>query len=185
MMGLLRRRVKALFLVSMMAGLATAMACGSDGAQGPAGPAGSAGPAGPTGAAGPAGAAGERGAIGPTGPAGSAGATGPAGAAGENGSNAAVLIHDSSNSVAGAVERLLSGTGIVILGGGFASGESVSITAGTTVLASATANTRGAFSAAATLPSALAIGPYTITATGNDTGAVYGVLLLVDKIPGN
>jgi hypothetical protein len=105
-----------------------------------------------------------------------------------NGSNAAVLIHDSSNSTAGAVEFLSAGTDIVILGGGFGDGEDVSISASGTVLASATTNSDGAFSASATLPSSFTVGPdsvFTVTASGEDTGDVYGVFLLVDKVPGN
>ena len=186
MVGLLRRRVKALFLVSMMVGLATAMACsGSDGEQGPKGDTGAAGPAGAAGADGPAGPEGPAGPIGSRGPAGPAGSEGPAG---DNGSNAAVLIHDSGNSVAGAVEFKLSGTDVVILGGGFGERESVSISSNDTVLASATTNSNGAFSSSATLPSSFVVGPssvFTVTVTGEDTGDVHGVFLLVDKVAGN
>ena len=206
MLGLLRSRVKALFLVSMMVGLTAAVACsGSDGSAGPrgeAGATGATGPAGAVGAAGPsgsAGAAGARGAAGATGSAGAAGAAGAngapgaPGAAGLNGSNAALIIHDSNNNVASAIEFRTGGTNVVILGAGFARGESVSITGKPSmidrVLTSATVNDHGAFMATVNLNDfGFAVAEdsvFTISARGETTGRIHGVILLVDKVVGN
>ena len=201
MLGLLRSRVKALFLVSLMVGLAAAVACssGDAGPQGPAGPAGAQGQQGPPGDPGQPGAAGlpglpgAQGNAGPAGPAGPSGPEGPAGPAGANGSNAAILVHDSANNVAGAVEFRVAGTSIDILGGGFSAGERVSVTAKPgsfdVLLTDTTANDHGAFMVSVQLtqsgftPAEDSV--FTVSASGEDTGRVEGVFILVDKVPGN
>ena len=204
MVGLLRSRVKALFLVSMMIGLAAAVACG-EGPAGPQGPSGQTGQTGPAGATGPAGPKGDPGlpglqgndgAQGPAGPAGAAGAAGADGAAGvdgANGSNAALMIHDSNNSVAGAVEFRTGGTNAVFLGGGFKAGERISVTGKPNrfdvLLADAVANDHGAFMVTVELNDAgfevAADSVFTVSAAGEETGRVEGVFILVDKVAGN
>lgn len=206
MLGLLRSRVKALFLVSMMVGLTAAVACsgsagdagprgeaGAAGATGPAGAVGQAGPAGANGAAGANGSAGARGATGATGAAGANGGPGAPGAAGANGSNAALIIHDSNNNVASAIEFRTGGTEVVVMGAGFARGESVSITGRPSsidrVLTSATVNDHGGFMATVDLNDfGFAVAEdsiFTISANGETTGRIHGVVLLVDKVIGN
>ena len=201
MLGLLRSRVKALFLVSLMVGLAAAVACsggdtGPAGPQGPQGPQGPAGPPGDPGAPGLPGLAGIAGPAGPAGPAGAAGADGdegPVGPAGDSGSNAALLVHDSANNVAGAVEWKIGGPTVDILGGGFKAGERISVTAipnrFDVLLGDATANEHGAFMLTVQLtqvgfePAEDSI--FTVSAAGEDTGRVEGVFIMVDKVPGN
>lgn len=203
MLGLLRSRVKALFLVSLMVGLAAAVACGGDaGPTGPTGSQGAVGGTGQTGAPGDPGAPGVPGLPGFNGAPGGAGAAGadgavgpegPVGRSGEDGSNAAVMIHDSNNSVAGAVEWRIGGPTIVVLGGGFNAGERVSVTAipnsFDVLLGDATANDHGAFALTVQLtqtgfePAEDSI--FTVSASGEDTGRVEGVFIMVDKIPGN
>jgi hypothetical protein len=197
MLGLLRSRVKALFLISLMVGLAAAVACsgsaGPAGPQGPAGPAGAAGPAGPKGEPGLPGLPGLAGLAGPAGAQGPAGADGAAGAPGKNGSSAAVIVHDSNNNVAGAVEYRTGGTNAVILAAGFKAGERVSITGKPNkfdvLLADAVANDHGGVSVTVDLNAkgfkVAADSVFTVTASGEDTGRTNGVFILVDKTPGN
>jgi hypothetical protein len=190
MTGLLRRRFKAFFLVSLMVGLVAAVACGgSEGAQGPQGVKGDTGATGAQGPQGPQGPAGQNGAAGA---AGQDGEDGEDGADGANGSNAAVLVHDAANNVVGSVEFLTAGTSVFILGGGFEAGERISVTGiprqFPVLLASATANDHGAFSATVRLPASFTVAPdsvFTVTAAGEDTGPVHGVFVLVDKVAGN
>ena len=197
MLGLLRSRVKALFLISLMVGLAAAVACSGDagpaGPQGPAGPAGPAGPSGPKGDPGLPGLPGLAGLQGPAGPAGPAGEAGADGEDGANGSNAAVIVHDSGNNVAGAVEYRTGGTNAVILGAGFKAGERVSVTGRPNkfdvLLGSAVANDHGAISVTLDLNAkGFKVGAdsiFTVTASGEETGRTHGVFILVDKVPGN
>ena len=74
------------------------------------------------------------------------GAQGPAGS---SGSNAALLVHDSANNVAGAVEWRIGGPTVDFLGGGFKSGERISVTGKPgsfdVLLGDATANSHGGF----------------------------------------
>lgn len=200
MLGLLRSRVKALFLVSLMVGLAAAVAC-SDGDAGPQGPAGAQGPPG-VGAPGDPGAPGAPGLPGLPGASGNAGLDGadgadgdigPAGPAGGSGSNAALIVHDSANNVAGAVEWRIGGPTIDILGGGFDAGERVSVTAiprkFDVLIGDVIANDHGAFRLTVQLtqvgfePAEDSI--FTVSAAGEDTGRVEGVFIMVDKTPGN
>jgi hypothetical protein len=197
MLGLLRSRVKALFLISLMVGLAAAVACSGDagpaGPQGPAGQQGPAGPAGPKGDPGLPGLPGLAGLQGPAGPAGAAGADGADGAKGATGSSAAVMVHDSNNNVAGAVEYRAGGTNVVILAAGFKAGERVSITGKPNkfdvLLGSAVANDHGAVSVTVNLNSkGFKVGAdsvFTVSASGEDTGLTNGVFILVDKTPDN
>lgn len=199
MLGLLRSRVKALFLVSLMVGLATAVACagsgdpgaqGAQGERGPAGPPGDPGLPGEPGLPGLPGLAGADGADGATGP---VGPEGPAGPAGANGSNAALIVHDSANNVAGAVEWRIGGPTVDILGGGFNAGERISVTAipnrFDVLIGDAVANDHGAFRLTVQLtqvgfePAEDSI--FTVSAAGEETGRVEGVFIMVDKVPGN
>lgn len=198
MLGLLRSRVKALFLVSLMVGLAAAVAC-SSGDPGPAGPAGDRGPGGPPGDPGLPGAPGLPGlpgAAGNAGPAGADGADGAPGAAGPvgpTGSSGSLLVHDSTSNVAGAVEWRIGGPTVDILGGGFNPGERISVTAiprrFDVLIGDAIANDHGAFRLTVQLtqvgfePAEDSI--FTVSAAGEDTGRVEGVFIMVDKIPGN
>lgn len=198
MLGLLRSRVKALFLVSLMVGLAAAVAC-SSGAEGPRGAAGANGSNGSNGSPGLPGAPGlpgvngARGADGFDGTAGSVGPEGPVGVAGDSGSNAALIVHDSANNVAGAVEWRIGGPTVDILGGGFNAGERVSVTAipnkFDVLIGDAIANDHGAFRLTVQLtqvgfePAEDSI--FTVSAAGEDTGRVEGVFIMVDKTPGN
>ncbi len=201
MLGLLRSRVKALFLVTLMVGLAAAIAC-SDGARGPQGPQGvqgiqgvpgQPGDPGLPGAAGLPGLPGAQGNDGPAGPAGPAGPQGPQGPAGESGSNAAVLVHDANNSVAGAVEWRIGGPTVDIIGGGFIEGERISVTgkprAFDVLLGDATANEHGGFRLTVQLTQsgfeAAEDSIFTVSASGETTGRVDGVFIMVDKVPGN
>jgi hypothetical protein len=103
------------------------------------------------------------------------------------------MVHDSNNSVAAAVEFRQAGTNAVILGGGFEAGERVSVTGKPNVfdvlLADAVANAHGAFSVTVDLNTfGFAVAEdsiFTVSATGEDTGRVEGVFILVDKTPGN
>ncbi len=203
MLGLLRSRVKALFIVSLMVGLAAAVACSGDaGDPGPAGPAGPAGAAGATGPAGPKGDPGApglpglpgiEGPEGPQGPAGADGADGVDGEDGATGPSAALMVHDSNNSVAAAVEFRVGGTNAVILGGGFDRDERVSITGVPNrfdvLLADAVANDHGAFQVTIDLNAfgfeVAEDSVFTVSASGESTGRVNGVFILVDKVPGN
>jgi len=108
---------------------------------------------------------------------------------GEPGATAAVIIvHDSASNVAGAVELKAAGTTADILGGGFGSGEVVSLTTtaggSTVVLGSGTANASGAFMASVTIPASMttADGPYTINGVGDKGKVGYGVVVITDKV---
>jgi hypothetical protein len=60
----------------------------------------------------------------------------------------------------------LPGTVTTVSGSKFAAGETITIKLGTTILGTTTATSTGTFSKSVTIPSTLAIGTYTITATG-------------------
>ncbi len=200
MLGLLRSRVKALFLVSLMVGLAAAVAC-SDGDAGPRGPAGPQGPPGATGSGNPGqpgapglpGLPGAQGLPGADGADGADGEVGPAGPAGPTGSSGSLIVHDSANNVAGAVEWRIGGPTVDILGGGFNPGERISVTAiprkFDVLIGDAVANDHGAFRLTIQLtqvgfePAEDSV--FTVSAAGEDTGRVEGVFIMVDKVPGN
>ncbi len=103
------------------------------------------------------------------------------------------MIHDSNNNVAGAVEFRLAGTDIVILGGGFNSGERVTVTGipniSDVLLGDAVANSSGAIMVTADINDAGFVvsnnSYFTVSATGESTGRVEGVFILVDKVLGN
>jgi hypothetical protein len=102
------------------------------------------------------------------------------------------LIHDAANNVVGSVEYVTARPEVFILGGGFEAGERISITGiprqFPVLLASATANSHGAFSATVRLPASFTVAPdsvFTVTASGEETGPVHGVFVLVDKVAGN
>ena len=199
MSGLLRKRLRAFFLIALMVALVAAVACkGSAGPQGPVGQSGQTGqqgiqgPPGGQGPQGDQGVPGPAGFDGPSGPQGEEGPEGPQGPEGPTGSNAAVLVHDSTSNVAGSVEFRTGGTTIAVMGGGFVAGEGISITARPrgfdVLLADTSANDHNAFLATIQLPSSFTVGPesiFTITASGDETGPVDGVFILVDKVPGN
>jgi len=81
-----------------------------------------------------------------------------------------------------------AGTMADVLGGGFDSGEVVSITTtaggSTVVLGSGTANAGGAFLASVTIPASMtpAGGPYTINGIGDKGNVGYGVVVITDKV---
>ena len=168
---------------------------GNPGAAGAPGEPGAPGAIGATGPEGPAGPEGQKGTRGVTGAAGAAGAQGPAGAAGppgvpgvDGGSAAAIIVHDTASNVAGAVELKAAGTEADILGAGFDSGETVSVSArvggSVVVLGSGVANDSGAFWTTVTIPASMtaAGGPYTIDAIGDGGSLGYGVVLITDKV---
>jgi Flp pilus assembly protein CpaB len=84
----------------------------------------------------------------------------------------------------------------VILGGGFKAGEAISVSGKPrlfdVLMADAVANDHGAFSVTVNL-NAVGVGGFvvaedsvfTVSATGEETGKVNGVFILVDKVPGN
>jgi hypothetical protein len=82
-----------------------------------------------------------------------------------------------------------AGTMADILGGGFDSGEVVSLTTvaggSTVVLGSGTANASGAFIArSVAIPASMtpAGGPYTINGIGDSGNVGYGVVVITDKV---
>ena len=88
--------------------------------------------------------------------------------------------------MAGAVELKAAGTAADILGGGFDSGEVVSLTAtiggSAVVLGSGTANAAGAFVASVTLPASMTTGVYTVNGIGDGGNVGYGVVVVTDKV---
>lgn len=101
-------------------------------------------------------------------------------------SAAAIIVHDSASNVAGAVELRTAGTTADILGGGFDSGEVVSLTTtaggAAVVLGSGTANAGGAFTASVTIPASMTTGVYTINGVGDKGNVGYGVVVITDKV---
>ena len=75
-----------------------------------------------------------------------------------------------------------------ILGGGFESGEMVTLTTmaggSSVVLGSATANSGGALLASVTIPTSMtpAGGPYTVNGVGDKGSVGYGVVVITDKV---
>lgn len=209
MTGLLRGKLKAFLLIGTMFALMAAIAC--QGERGPAGPAGAPGNPGNPGAAGApgepgnpgeAGAPGEPGnpgAPGNPGPAGPAGPEGLAGADGEDGTTqvAGITVFDASGPSTGAAELTAGTASITIIGGGFAKGELLSVSAkkggfdkllsGTvarTNVSDTVANENGAFTLTVDLDESWGAGLYTIIATGDQGNRGANAFLLVDKIGG-
>lgn len=209
MTGLLRGKLKAFLLIGTMFALMAAIAC--QGERGPAGPAGAPGNPGNPGAAGApgepgnpgeAGAPGEPGnpgAPGNRGPAGPQGPAGPAGADGEDGTTqvAGITVFDASGPSTGAAELTAGTASITIIGGGFAKGELLSVSAkkggfdkllsGTvarTNVSGTVANENGAFTLTVDLDDSWGAGLYTIIATGDQGNRGANAFLLVDKIGG-
>ncbi|MDG0867149.1 collagen-like protein [Candidatus Lucifugimonas marina] len=209
MTGLLRGKLKAFLLIGTMFALMAAIAC--QGERGPAGPAGAPGNPGNPGAAGApgepgnpgeAGAPGEPGnpgAPGNPGPAGPEGPEGPAGADGEDGTTqvAGITVFDASGPSTGAAELTAGTASITIIGGGFAKGELLSVSAkkggfdkllsGTvarTNVSDTVANENGAFTLTVDLDESWGAGLYTIIATGDQGNRGANAFLLVDKIGG-
>lgn len=209
MTGLLRGKLKAFLLIGTMFALMAAIAC--QGERGPAGPAGAPGNPGNPGAAGApgepgnpgeAGAPGEPGnpgAPGNRGPAGPQGPAGPAGADGEDGTTqvAGITVFDASGPSTGAAELTAGTASITIIGGGFAKGELLSVSAkkggfdkllsGTvarTNVSDTVANENGAFTLTVDLDESWGAGLYTIIATGDQGNRGANAFLLVDKIGG-
>ena len=176
MAGLFRRRGTALLLVIVSAFLVAAIACegtqggrGSQGSSGPPGSQGSSGLQGPQGEAGPQGDSGDEGPTGTTG-----------------GSAAVLVVHDTANNVAGAVELKSSSTEMDVLGGGFGISElialTVSINGKDVVLGSGQGNGSGAFLSTVKVPSSMKVGgPYTITAAGSNGNVGFGVVIVTNK----
>jgi len=81
-----------------------------------------------------------------------------------------------------------AGTEADILGAGFDSGETISVSAmvggSTVVLGGGVANASGAFWTTVTIPASMtaAGGPYTIDAIGDSGNVGYGVVLITDKV---
>ena len=172
---------------------------GPQGSQGPAGISGIPGPQGVTGATGNpgqqglTGAQGASGVQGPQGIPGEQGTSGPQGDSGEQGptgvtggSAAVLVVHDTANNVAGAVELKSSTTEIDVLGGGFGISElialTVSINGKDVVLGSGQGNGSGAFLSTVKVPSSMKVGgPYTITASGSNGNVGFGVVIVTNK----
>ncbi len=196
----LRQRRRALLILLTALALVAFVACEGDpglsGAPGAQGAAGATGDPGAPGAAGATGGSGSSGALGPAGipgvpgPAGADGGlgfkgnVGAAGAAGADAALAAVVVHDSNGTTAGAV---VDGNTIDIIGGGFAAGEVITLQiahdGGTDTLdaGSITANSGGAFAAlGVSIPASLSAGDVaSVWATGD--GGTVGVASLLIK----
>jgi len=172
---------------------------GNDGDDGDAGDAGDDGDDGDDGDAGDAGAPGNPGNPGATGAAGKDGADGADGADGSDGTTqiAGIIVFDASGPSTGAAE-LTGGTAtITIIGGGFAEGEQISVSAKRggfdLILSSSTSRTNdsltvgnenGAFTLTVELGAIWSEGLYTITATGDQGNRGATAFLLVDKVTG-
>jgi len=227
MTGLLRGKLKAFLLIGTVLALMTAIACegsagppgapglpgnpGNPGAAGEPGESGDPGNPGEPGAAGPAGLPGAPGDPGNPGEPGNPGASGPAGADGKDGADGADG-EDGTTQIAGievlgggAVEATDGAATIIIIGGGFASGEFISVavkkggnfklltgTAGardnTSDLA---ANNNGAFTITAEVTVGEAGGKdfvvgevISILATGDQGNQASSAAVVVDKIDG-
>ncbi|MEX0761933.1 MAG: hypothetical protein WD208_07880 [Dehalococcoidia bacterium] len=188
MTGLLRKRLKAFFLISAMVALVAAISCSGD--QGPVGAQGEAGAPGAPGEQGPQGEPGSQGPPGPPGSPGPEGPDGPEGPPGPAGSASSLIVHDGSGTVAGAVElKGLTDTTLDVLGFGFDEGERVSITSRPrgfdVLLGEAEANAAGGFRATIILPDSFELenGPFTVEASGDMGSLASGGFLLTDKDP--
>ncbi|MEE8363129.1 MAG: hypothetical protein V3S18_03565, partial [Dehalococcoidia bacterium] len=163
-----------------------------------------AGAPGEAGAAGAPGAPGNPGARGAAGAAGATGATGPSG----NAAKGAIVVTDAASGAVGVVELLDAGiTSIRVIGGGFASGEAIAITAtvesgggapANFAIGSATAGVPGGFDVTIDIETLLdtkgnaideisfsAGGIYSITAWGDGGTKAFGVFAVVDKTAGD
>ena len=187
---------------------------GEAGAPGPAGEAGNPGNPGNPGSPGNPGEAGEAGSPGEpgapgepgnpgnpgnAGPSGKQGATGPAGADGEDGTTSVggITVIDANGPSTGAAELTGGTASITIIGGGFAKGEHLSVTAkkggfdkllsGTiarTGVSDTAANANGAFEITVDLDDSWGVGLFTIVVTGDHGTRGSNAFLLVDKIAG-
>jgi hypothetical protein len=212
MTGLLRGKLKAFLLIGTMFALMAAIAC--QGERGPAGAAGAPGNPGNSGAPGvpgepgnpgnpgEAGAPGEPGNPGNPGNAGPTGPQGPMGEAGANGEDGTtkvggITIFDASGPSTGAAELTAGTASITIIGGGFAKGELLSVSAkkggfdkllsGTvdrTAVSDTVANENGAFEITVDLDDTWGAGLFTIVVTGDQGTRGSNAFLLVDKIGG-
>ncbi len=212
MTGLLRGKLKAFLLIGTMFALMAAIAC--QGESGPAGAAGAPGNPGNSGAPGVPGEpgnpgnpgeAGDPGNAGNPGNPGNPGPTGPAGAQGDTGANGedgttsvgGITIFDASGSATGSAELTGGTASITIIGGGFAKGELLSVSAkkggfdkllsGTidrTAVSDTVANENGAFTITVDLDDSWGIGLFTIVVTGDQGTRGSNAFLLVDKIGG-
>ena len=195
MTGLLRGKLKAFLIIGMMFALMAAIACegargpqgdpGAPGAPGNPGNAGAAGEPGNPGTSGDDGDAGAPGNPGNPGQTGAAGADGSDGADGTNGAPgttqiAGIIVFDASGPSTGAAELTGGIATITIIGGGFAKGEQISVSAKRDgfdlILSSSTdrtndsltvGNENGAFTLTVELGDIWSEGLYTITATGD------------------
>ena len=212
MTGLLRGKLKAFLIIGMMFALMAAIAC--EGARGPQGDPGAPGAPGNPGNAGAAGEPGNPGTSGDDGDAGAPGnpgnpgATGAAGADGSDGADGAggsdgttqiagLIVFDASGPSTGAAELTGGIATITIIGGGFAEGEQISVSAKRDgfdlILSSSTdrtndsltvGNENGAFTLTVELGDIWSEGLYTITATGDQGNRGVSAFLLVDKVAG-
>ncbi|NQW16109.1 MAG: collagen-like protein [Chloroflexi bacterium] len=193
----LRGRAKPLVLILASISLLAVVACsgdpgngGADGARGNPGRIGKAGIGGEAGAdgvqgiAGSDGLAGPVGAEGPTGPSGAQGPEGAKGATGASGSiSASLTVTDSGTGYVGVVDLSNLGTKVDVTGAGFAAGESVNISIGSTGVVSATANSAGVISAMGiTLPTSLSDGDVvSVRGDGSSGTTGWGALLVTNK----
>jgi hypothetical protein len=175
------QRRRNVFLILLASLALFAFACtGDDGRAGDQGPPGAAGNAGADGAPGADGAVGRagdtgpqgiQGGVGPTGDQGPSGLNGAAGSDGSDGADAigaALVVHDSNGTQAGAVTL---GSTMDILGGGFTAGEVILLLIGSSALnaGEVVANSDGAFAALnVPIPSAISAGVAVLTATGDN-----------------
>ena len=132
----------------------------------------------------PQGSSGLQGPQGEAGPQGDSGDEGPTGTTG--GSAAVLVVHDTANNVAGAVELKSSSTEMDVLGGGFGISElialTVSINGKDVVLGSGQGNGSCAFLSTVKVPSSMKVGgPYTITASGSNGNVGFGVVIVTNK----
>ncbi len=190
----LRGKLKAFLLIGTMFALMAAIAC-----QGERGPAGAPGAPGLPGLPGLPGDSGEAGAPGEPGNPGNPGATGAAGKDGADGADGADgTTHIAGLAVVGGSSAELTdgAASFTIIGGGFAKGESISVSAkksGFDKLLSAStskrndsltvANENGAFSLDVAADD-WGAGIYTILATGDQGNRGATAVLLVDKVDG-
>ncbi len=214
MTGLLRGKLKAFLLIGTMFALMAAIACqgdrgpagatGAPGAPGNPGNPGAAGAPGEPGNPGEAGAPGEAGNPGNPGNPGATGAQGPQGPAGPAGSNgkdgttqiAGIVVFDASGPSTGSAEITAGSASITVIGGGFAAGESISVSSKPGkfpfLLADAVANDHGAFEI--TVDLAIQGGGsgggfpsgdvFTVTAEGDQGNRGASAFILVDKVSG-
>ena len=208
MTGLLRGKLKAFLLIGTMFALMAAIACqgergpagavGAPGAPGNPGSAGSAGNPGEPGNPGEAGAPGEAGNPGNPGNTGAPGVDGADGADGADGTTliAGIVVFDASGPSTGSAEITFGSASITVIGGGFAAGESISVSSKPGkfpfLLGDAVANDHGAFEVTVDLE--IQVGGtgggfpagevFTVTAEGDQGNRGASAFILVDKVAG-